>query len=64
MFLFTCLLRLIGYQRMVATLAQCESTMLKSRLTTSMYKAEMKNYESLCEEIGNGIKFLRFSNII
>jgi len=46
---------MVNYERMMATLAQCESTMVKSRYTTAMYQAEMKNYESLCEQIENSI---------
>lgn len=45
------------YQKMLAILAQCETTMAKSVEVYNMNLKEQENYESLNERIGNGLVF-------
>lgn len=46
---------MLTYERMIAMLAHCESIMVKSRLTSAMYQAEMQNYEELYQQIEQSI---------
>lgn len=44
------------YNRMLAQLAQCEFTVLKSHYTSTMTKSELNNYEDISKTIDSGIE--------
>ncbi|XP_047002058.1 THO complex subunit 7 homolog [Schistocerca americana] len=46
----------LAHDRMLAQLSQCEFAMTKSRLSAEMSAAELRNYESLAEEIERRIQ--------